>query len=207
MIDPWSFTLSVGLDFPYEAFLKHGIGQVRRSVPSEGLNLQMSSRERLDVNLSAAFAELVATTWKMWGKEGDRVLQRARGSYAPYRIWNRTGYPISVWAAPDANPSNKRSARVPSRTKIAHGQIVDWRFGDWQTQREVSVVLSTAYCYSNIPVSTFHQTKIILELGSKINRGTSYVSLSIERGSVSFPCKEPIDIHIDFCARSKLKTP
>ncbi|KAF4605212.1 hypothetical protein EYR40_003995 [Pleurotus pulmonarius] len=119
LIDPWSFTLSV-----------------RRSVPSEGLNLKMSSRERLDVNLSAAFAELVATTWKMWGKEGDRVLQRARGSYAPYRIWNRTGYPISVWAAPDANPSNKHSARVPSRTKIAHGQTVDWRFGDWQTQRE-----------------------------------------------------------------------
>lgn len=98
----------------------------------------MSSRERLDVNLSAAFAELVATTWKMWGKEGDRVLQRARGSYAPYRIWNRTGYPISVWAAPDATASNKHSARVPSRTKIAHGQTVDWRFGDWQTQREVS---------------------------------------------------------------------
>ncbi|KAJ8463158.1 hypothetical protein ONZ45_g17681 [Pleurotus djamor] len=106
LIDPWSFTSSVN-----------------RSLGS--LNVVVTSRDRLDVNISATFAELVAATWKMWGKEGDRVLQKARGSYAPYRVWNRTGYPISIWAAPE---SSKEPAKVSPRLKVATAQSVDWRF-------------------------------------------------------------------------------
>jgi len=49
----------------------------------------LSALERLDLNVSTTFAELAITTLRMWGKEGERVLQKARGSYAPYRIRDR----------------------------------------------------------------------------------------------------------------------
>ncbi|KAF7306925.1 hypothetical protein MIND_00485000 [Mycena indigotica] len=114
LIDPWTFTTSI-----------------TRS-PSNAMSLTLSSRERLDLNLTTTFAELAVTTFNMWSKQGDFVLQKARGSYAPYRINNSTGSPIFVWADTDGNASAKD---VPA-VKIPHSEIVDWRFDDWKTMRE-----------------------------------------------------------------------
>ncbi|KAJ7169902.1 vacuolar protein sorting-associated protein 13 [Mycena filopes] len=114
LIDPWTFTTSVS------------------RTPSGGTSLTLSSRERLDLNLTTTFAELATNTLNMWAKQGEYVLQKARGSYAPYRINNRTGSSIFVWPDIDGSTSAKDVAAV----KIPNDETVDWRFDDWKTMRE-----------------------------------------------------------------------
>ncbi|KAG1730516.1 vacuolar protein sorting-associated protein 13, partial [Suillus paluster] len=100
--------------------------------PSSELKVSVSARERLDLNVSTAFAELAVTSANMWGKEGQVVLQKARGSFAPYRIRNRTGSPLFVWSDDDVS----RDSKDPNAVKIANDQTVDWRFEDWKTMHE-----------------------------------------------------------------------
>ncbi|KAF7347835.1 hypothetical protein MVEN_01541000 [Mycena venus] len=114
LIDPWTFTTSVS------------------KTPSNGMHLTLSSRERLDLNLTTTFAELAVTTLNTWAKQGTYVLQKARGSYAPYRINNRTGSPVFIWPDIDGSTSAKDVAAV----KIPNDETVDWRFDDWKTMRE-----------------------------------------------------------------------
>ncbi|KAJ7706184.1 vacuolar protein sorting-associated protein 13 [Mycena rosella] len=104
---------------------------------ANGMSLTLSSRERLDLNLTTTFAELAINTLNMWAKQGEYVLQKARGSYAPYRISNRTGSPIFIWPDIDGSTSAKDVAAV----KIPNDETVDWRFDDWKTMREHSVGL------------------------------------------------------------------
>ncbi|KAG1757583.1 vacuolar protein sorting-associated protein 13 [Suillus lakei] len=115
LIDPWTFTLSVG-----------------RDQRSSEFKVSVSAQERLDLNVSTTFVELAVTSASVWGKEGQVLLQKARGSFAPYRIRNRTGSPLFVWSDDDAS----RSSNDASAIKIANDQTVDWRFDDWKTMRE-----------------------------------------------------------------------
>lgn len=98
------------------------------------MTIKMASNERLNVNVTTTLIELVLATVKMIGEEGERVLKSARGSYAPYRIWNRTGASICVWNDVDGDIDAKQ---------IPHGKTIDWRFDDWKTMREVSRGLYT----------------------------------------------------------------
>ncbi|KAF5370222.1 hypothetical protein D9615_010080 [Tricholomella constricta] len=115
LIDPWAFTIAVAKDGP-----------------SGGVNVTLSARERLDVNLSTTFAELATSTLKVLGKEGEYTLQKPRGTYAPYRIRNRTGSAIMVWSDND----NSLLAKAVTPVKVLQGQTVEWRFDDWKTMRE-----------------------------------------------------------------------
>ncbi|KAG5647989.1 hypothetical protein DXG03_007023 [Asterophora parasitica] len=115
LIDPWAFTIAVAKDGP-----------------SGGTNVTLSARERLDVNLSTTFAELTTSTLNMIGKEREYALQKPRGTYAPYRIRNRTGSAITVWSDSD----NTLAAKAAVPVKILNDQTVDWRFDDWKTMRE-----------------------------------------------------------------------
>jgi vacuolar protein sorting-associated protein 13A/C len=108
----------------------------------------VSSQERLDVNVSTTFAELAVTSANMWGKEGQVVLQKARGSFAPYRIRNRTGSPLFVWSDDDAS----RSSVDASTVKVANDQTVDWRFDDWKTMREASALALCSGTVSNLGI-------------------------------------------------------
>lgn len=108
--------------------------QATRVDTSGGFGLTLSARERLDLNISTTFMELAITTLNMWGKEGEQVLQKARGTYAPYKIQNRTGIPLLVWSDIDGN----MEAKDQTALKIADSQTTDWRFDDWKTMREVN---------------------------------------------------------------------
>ncbi|THV04954.1 vacuolar protein sorting-associated protein 13 [Dendrothele bispora CBS 962.96] len=112
LIDPWTFSVSVS-----------------KESPTGEMKLKLSARERLDLNLSTTFAELAITTANMWTKEGEDILQKARGSYAPYQIRNRTGSPIFVWSVED-------NASESTGTQVLNDQTIDWRFDDWKTMRE-----------------------------------------------------------------------
>ncbi|KAF8846387.1 vacuolar protein sorting-associated protein 13 [Paxillus ammoniavirescens] len=115
LIDPWKLTLSLTKDHP-----------------SCGPKVSLTARERLDLNISTTFAELATTAMNMWGKEGERVLQKARGSYAPYRVRNRTGSPLFVWTDNDTSSGMKETNVV----KISNDETIDWRFDDWKKMRE-----------------------------------------------------------------------
>ncbi|KZT30580.1 vacuolar protein sorting-associated protein 13 [Neolentinus lepideus HHB14362 ss-1] len=119
LIDPWTFTASIS-----------------RDEISQGLAAKFASLDRLDLNVSTTFVELLVTTAKLWGKEGEQVLQKARGSYAPYRIRNRTGSPLYIWSDVDDSSGDKSG----STSTLADGQVIDWRFDDWRTIREHSSI-------------------------------------------------------------------
>ena len=93
----------------------------------------VSARERLDLNITTTFVELVLATVKMMGTEGEQVLRSARGSYAPYRIRNRTGSSIYVWSDVDGSTDMSENAAK----QIADDKTIDWRFDNWKTMREV----------------------------------------------------------------------
>lgn len=101
------------------------------------MDLNLLARERLDLNISTTFTELALTTLNTWRQEGESVLQKARGTYAPYRIRNQSGTPIFVWSDVDGF-SNVKDAEA---TKILHDQTVDWRFDDWKAMREVDIMI------------------------------------------------------------------
>lgn len=108
--------------------------QVSKESPSGGMKMSVNSNQRLDLNVTMTFVELALSTMSMLGTEGERMLQKARGSYAPYRIWNRTGYPLFVWSDTEGSGNTKDT----NARQIANGKTVDWRFDDWKTMREVS---------------------------------------------------------------------
>lgn len=114
LIDPWTLTASIG---------KESAG---------GLKMSINSNQRLDVNVTMSFVELALATMSMLGAEGERMLQKARGSYAPYRIWNRTGYPLFIWS----DTEGQGNIRETNSKQIANGKTIDWRFDDWRTMRE-----------------------------------------------------------------------
>jgi len=71
-------------------------------------------------------------------------VDKARGTYAPYRIRNETGSDILVWSETDGTANS----RDVDPTKIVNEQLIDWRFDDWKTMREV--------CFSSfISTNTF----------------------------------------------------
>lgn len=106
---------------------------MQRIASSDGISLNITSSELLDFNISSTFIELAIAAIDVWNKEGERVLKRARGSYAPYRICNRTGSPVYVWT--DSNDvANKDTSTA---VRIDQGGLIDWRFDDWKKMREV----------------------------------------------------------------------
>ncbi|KAL6309957.1 vacuolar protein sorting-associated protein 13 [Sparassis latifolia] len=115
LIDPWTFTTTIA-----------------RDASTGGMKMTLSARERLDINVTTTFVELVLSTAKMMAQEGEKVLRSARGSYAPYRIRNRTGSAIYIWSDVDTSSNAKDSVSK----QIPNGHIVDWRFEDWKTIRE-----------------------------------------------------------------------
>ncbi|VDB84480.1 unnamed protein product [Peniophora sp. CBMAI 1063] len=114
LIDPWTFTAGVG-----------------RPDASGAMNLSLTSRERLNLNISTTSVEIALDMLKVMSQQGDRVMATARGSYAPYRIRNRTGTDLFVWS--DVEGAEKTDANA---AKLTNGQTTDWRFDDWRTMRE-----------------------------------------------------------------------
>ena len=97
--------------------------------------MSINSNQRLNVNLTMTFVELGLSVSSMLGSEGESMLKSARGRYAPYKIWNRTGYPLFIWSDTEGSANNKEPSA--KQQQIANGKTVDWRFDDWKTMREV----------------------------------------------------------------------
>lgn len=116
LTDPWTFSTSVS-----------------RELPSYALTTKVTSTERLNLNLSTAFIEIALETLNSLSREREHVLQKARGSRAPYRIRNLTGTTLRLWSGAESDPGDVRRTNA---TIVNDGETVDWRFDDWRTMRE-----------------------------------------------------------------------
>ena len=101
------------------------------------MSLSLTARERLNLNISTTSVEIALDMLKVMSQQGDRVMATARGSYAPYRIRNRTGTDLFIWS--EVEGAEKTDANA---AKLTNGQTTDWRFDDWRTMREVCVPMS-----------------------------------------------------------------
>ena len=108
--------------------------QVSRELPSYTLATKVTSTERLNVNLSTAFIELALETLNSLSRDNEHVLQKARGSRAPYRIRNLTGTTLRLWSSAE---SDHGEAKKTNAALVNDGETIDWRFDDWRTMREV----------------------------------------------------------------------
>ena len=94
----------------------------------EKLTLDVFSRKSLEITLTSA---TIALTSKMAAflSSNEDVLSKPRGSDAPYRIRNYTGFTLNIWAQTD-------NGEEGSAAKMTDGQEIPWRFEDPGKTRE-----------------------------------------------------------------------
>ena len=114
LLDPWEFTI-----------------QASKQIEPASLSLSVTSKKRLEVNLTSAFINLALTSRAIWDREGEALLRKTRGHSTPFLIRNRTGHSVLLWAE-SGDPQAKGEP-----TKIENLADVPWRFEDWRTMREV----------------------------------------------------------------------
>jgi len=99
-----------------------------KSQHPEKLSLELISRKSLEVTVTAATIALASKSAQFLSSEED-VLSKPRGSDAPYRVCNYTGFDLNVWAQSDKDEDG-------SAAKLADGEEAPWRFEDPSTTRE-----------------------------------------------------------------------
>lgn len=103
---------------------------MQRSVTPTCLNVQLSSRQRLDLNVTANAVEMALTAYSIWSREGQKILHQNRGGTKPYTIRNRTGYGLLIWA-------HYEDGSRGDAHELADGKDTPWRFEDWRATRQV----------------------------------------------------------------------
>ncbi|GAA5995177.1 hypothetical protein JCM5350_001861 [Sporobolomyces pararoseus] len=125
LVDPWEFVVSV-----------------TRSVSTGRLNIGISSKKRLELNLTASFIEIALTTSTLLDRDGGQLFRKPRGSNAPFLLKNRTGYALGfAKTSPKSHQYSRDSAanRDDGGSKmvvVSDGKDIPWRFDDWRTMRE-----------------------------------------------------------------------
>jgi vacuolar protein sorting-associated protein 13A/C len=107
--------------------------------------IALSSKRRLEVNITHTFIELAMNSLSLWNQQGEEILKTSRGSNAPFLIRNRTGCKISIWAESDDMTRN-----APSSQLLADGDDLPWRMDDWKTMREAA---TTAVVHNSVGIS------------------------------------------------------
>lgn len=127
----------------------------------------VGSRDRLEVSISSALVELGLGMANFVAKESERrsgliaqsaELPKRRGDKWPYRIVNSTGWPVQV-AINLAELGGKAPQDYSGPTQIDDGKTLNFRFDDWQTLRDVLLLL----LYCNHMSHTFLQHLSITE--------------------------------------------
>lgn len=130
-IEPWAFQVKVIPWHHVDSWFLNCV-QASRGDQKSGFSASLSSKQRLEVDLTATFIETAMTTMSAISKD-DKVLKRTRGTDDPFLVCNRTGYRINLWT-----DAGSRDRKVGEAVKIEDGHDCPWRFGDWRTMREVS---------------------------------------------------------------------
>ena len=110
-----------------------------------GLVANITSHERLEVDISTTFVETALAAVATWNQQNLRPTKLTRGGVAPYRIRNQTGVDLELWSS-----HNGKQVDV---TALNNNQETDWRFDDWKSLREVRCSCTLFY-YLPYPCST-----------------------------------------------------
>ncbi|KAL3428164.1 hypothetical protein PVAG01_01673 [Phlyctema vagabunda] len=118
LIEPWQLGLKVSRE---QRFSK------KNGEPEQTMAIDFTSSKILEVTVTSATIALASKSADFLTQEDD-VLSKPRGTEAPYKIRNYTGFDINVWAdlPGDDNPA----------VKLEDGDEAPWRFEDWEKMRE-----------------------------------------------------------------------
>ena len=92
------------------------------------LSIEMYSHKVLELTVTSATIALASKSAQFLSTDED-VLSKPRGSDAPYRIRNYTGFDLRIWAA--SHEEDQGSA-----AKLSDGEEIPWRFEDPTKMRE-----------------------------------------------------------------------
>lgn len=101
-----------------------------KTTTPEKLSIDLYSRKMLEVTITSQTIALITNAAQFMQQDED-MLTKPRGSEAPYRIHNQTGYPLHVWAA-----SEDLLADSSMAMKLQDGETAPWRFEEWEKMRE-----------------------------------------------------------------------
>ena len=94
----------------------------------ERLEVELYSHKTMELTVTSATIALASKSAQFLSTKED-VLSKPRGSDAPYRICNYTGFELNVWAA-------NRDGDQGAAAKLQDGEEIPWRFEDATTMRE-----------------------------------------------------------------------
>ncbi|KAK0611747.1 hypothetical protein B0T14DRAFT_438947 [Immersiella caudata] len=104
-----------------------GFGVAREQ--STGLmSVDVSSKRNFDVTITTATIALASKSFAFLTQDQD-VLSKPRGTEAPYRIRNYTGFDVVVHAKRQSSDEN-------TTLRLDDGQEAPWSFEDWEKMRE-----------------------------------------------------------------------
>ena len=92
------------------------------------LAVELYSHKSMELTITSATIALASKSAQFLSTDED-VLSKPRGTDAPYRIRNYTGFDLNVWAA-------TREDDQGSAAKLSDGEELAWRFEDPTTMRE-----------------------------------------------------------------------
>ena len=101
---------------------------VAKEQSPDSLGVEIFSHKNMDLTLTSATIALASKTSEFLSTEED-VLSKPRGTDAPYRIRNYTGFVLDVWAA-------NREEDQGTAAKLEDGEEQPWRFEDPTSMRE-----------------------------------------------------------------------
>ncbi|KAK4997866.1 Vacuolar protein sorting-associated protein 13 [Elasticomyces elasticus] len=91
------------------------------------LSVELYSRKSLELTVTSATIALASKSAQFLSDDED-VLSKPRGSDAPYRMKNYTGFDVNVWAESHSDEG--------TTAKLTDGEEIPWRFADASTARE-----------------------------------------------------------------------
>ena len=92
------------------------------------LSIEAFSHKNLELTVTSATIALASKSLQFFSTDQD-VISKPRGSDAPYRIRNYTGFELRVWAEPGNGEEGPAEL-------LSDGQEFPWRFEDATTMRE-----------------------------------------------------------------------
>ncbi|CAO1638595.1 unnamed protein product [Sympodiomycopsis kandeliae] len=102
---------------------------ISNSVSPPSSHMNISSKRRLELNVTTTLIETALTSMAIINDTAT-LSSSTRQHQAPFRIRNRTGYRLSLWAEHD----DKKVKASPH--SLDDGDEIPWSFDDWKSMRE-----------------------------------------------------------------------
>ncbi|KAI9253785.1 hypothetical protein BDA99DRAFT_443164 [Phascolomyces articulosus] len=113
LLEPWSFELKLD-----------------RKTSQDPMFIKLISNRSMNLNITHTFLESAMAILHLWDKQKELAYNGERGTVAPYRLRNCTGYRLHVW--------NRDSPEKMVVKTLEDGADMPWWFEDWRERRETT---------------------------------------------------------------------